>query len=190
MPVDEPLATPAAARKRRKPLAGTGTGMPECEAEERAKRATNDGKRGVQARAVFATEDVAAAALQPFRHANPAASLTATEFKWVLCSQPSGTLVYAWTITSGVTGESGKQRKRVAASGLGALLAALRHHHGPDDTAEVEKEEYQNWRRVDRGSGTAAQRLAAIKYLEKRLGVPSGGSWQDALEVVSLLSPA
>ena len=139
---------------------------------------------------VFAAEDVAAAELQPFRHAG-VDSQTSTEFKWVVWKEPAHiTLVYAWTISGGVTGESGKQRKRKAASGLGALLAALRHHHGPDDTAEVEPEEYQNWRRVDRGSGTAAQRLAAIKYLEKRLGVPSGGSWQDALEVVSLLSPA
>ena len=156
--------------------------MPEGEAEERAKRATDDGKRVVQARAVFAAEDVAAAELQPFRHAG-VDSQTSTEFKWVVWKEPAHiTLVYAWTISGGVTGESGKQRKRKAASGLGALLAALRHHHGPDDTAQLEVEaDYQEWRRVDSGSGTAEERLKAIEYLEKRLGVASGGSWNDAL---------
>ena len=135
---------------------------------------------------VFAAEDVAAAELQPFRHAG--GTQTSTEFKWVVWKEPAHiTLVYAWTISGGVTGESGKQRKRKAASGLGALLAALRHHHGPDDTAQLEVEaDYQEWRRVDSGSGTAEERLTAIKYLEKRLGVASGGSWQGALEVVSL----
>ena len=131
---------------------------------------------------VFAAEDVAAAELQPFRHAG-VDSQTSTEFKWVVWKEPAHiTLVYAWTISGGVTGESGKQRKRKAASGLGALLAALRHHHGPDDTAQLEVEaDYQEWRRVDSGSGTAEERLKAIEYLEKRLGVASGGSWNDAL---------
>ena len=127
---------------------------------------------------------MAAAELQPFRAGVD--SQTSTEFKWVVWTSRA-TLVYSWTITSGVTGKSGKQRKRKAASGLGALLAALRHHHGPDDTAQLEVgTEYQKWRRVDSGSGTAEERLTAIQYLEKRLGVASGGSWQDALEVVSL----
>ena len=131
---------------------------------------------------VFAAEDVAAAELQPFRHAG-VDSQTSTEFKWVVWKEPAHiTLVYAWTISGGVTGESGKQRKRKAASGLGALLAALRHHHGPDDTAQLEVgTDYQEWRRVDSGSGTAEERLKAIEYLEKRLGVASGGSWNDAL---------
>ena len=136
---------------------------------------------------VFAAEDVAAAELQPFRYAG-VDSQTSTEFKWVVWKEPAHiTLVYAWTISGGVTGKSGKQRKRKAASGLGALLAALRHHHGPDDTAQLEVgTDYQEWRRVDSGSGTAEERLTAIEYLEKRLGVASGGSWQGALEVVSL----
>ena len=34
---------------------------------------------------------------------------------------------------------------------------------------------------MDSGSGTAEERLKAIEYLEKRLGVASGGSWNDAL---------
>ena len=133
---------------------------------------------------VFAAEDVAAAELQPFRHAG--GTQTSTEFKWVVWKEPAHiTLVYAWGIA--LKGKSSKQRKRKAASGLGALLAALRHHHGPDDTAQLEVEaDYQEWRRVDSGSGTAEERLTAIKYLEKRLGVASGGSWQGALEVVSL----
>ena len=131
---------------------------------------------------VFAAEDVAAAELQPFRYAG-VDSQTSTEFKWVVWKEPAHiTLVYAWTISGGVTGKSGKQRKRKAASGLGALLAALRHHHGPDDTAQLEVgTDYQEWRRVDSGSGTAEERLKAIEYLEKRLGVASGGSWNDAL---------
>ena len=122
-------------------------------------------------------------ALQPFRYAGDP-SQTSTEFKGVIWKDHTRTtLVYAWTITSRVPGESGKQRKRAAASGLGGLLAALRHHHGPDDTAQLEKEEYQKWHRVLLWpSTTAEQRLAAIKYLEGRLGVASGGSWQDALQ--------
>ena len=128
---------------------------------------------------VFAAEDVAAAELQPFRHAG--GTQTSTEFKWVVWKEPAHiTLVYAWGIA--LKGKSSKQRKRKAASGLGALLAALRHHHGPDDTAQLEVgTEYQEWRRVDSGSGTAEERLKAIEYLEKRLGVASGGSWNDAL---------
>ena len=127
-------------------------------------------------------------ALQPFRYAGDP-SQTSTEFKGVIWKDHTRTtLVYAWTITSRVPGESGKQRKRAAASGLGGLLAALRHHHGPDDTAQLEKEEYQKWHRVLLWpSTTAEQRLAAIKYLEGRLGVANGGSWQDALALQDAL---
>ena len=45
---------------------------------------------------VFAAEDVAAAALQPFRYDRDA-SQTSTDFKWVVWKDPSHTvLVYAW----------------------------------------------------------------------------------------------
>ena len=162
--------------------------MPEGEAEERAKRATDDGKRVVQARAVFAAEDVAAAELQPFRYAG-VDSQTSTEFKWVVWKEPAHiTLVYAWTISGGVTGKSGKQRKRKAASGLGALLAALRHHHGPDDTAQLEVGSglpgvAQGGLRERHGGGEAeghrvpreAARRSERRQLERRAGAAGGG---------------
>ena len=102
-------------------------------------------------------------ALQPFRYHGPP-SQSCTEFKGVIWKDHTRTtLLYAWTIASAVKGESGKQRKRtITGSGLGGLLAALRHHQGPDDTAQLEKEaEYQKYHRVLLWPSTTAEHVKA-----------------------------
>ena len=115
-----------------------------------------------------------APALQPFRRSSK--SICPDPFLWVRSQQDR--IIYTYAIMETST-------KRVwlvdheAACGLGALLAALRHHNGPDDTAGVNVPQgWKQWERHTLGIRTAEERLEAIQYLETRLGVASGGSWE------------
>ena len=76
-------------------------------------------------RAAFAAADVAEPALQPFRYAGDP-SQTSTEFKGVIWKDNTRTtLVYAWSITSAVKGEKGKQRKFMFAASRGDVMVVV-----------------------------------------------------------------
>ena len=122
-----------------------------------------------------------APALQPFRRA--ATSSRPDPFLWVESRQ--NRIFYSYAIQETSTTRVWLVNHE-AACGLGALLAALRHHHGPDDTAGIKAPKgWKQWKRYESGIRTAEERSEAIQYLEQqlgRLGKPSG-SWEEALSL-------
>ena len=122
-----------------------------------------------------------APALRPFRRSGKSTNLN--PFLWVESRQ--NRIIYSYVIQETFTTRIWLVNHE-AACGLGALLAALRHHHGPDDTAGIKApQEWKQWKRSDMGIRTAEERSEAIQYLEKQLGQlgkPSG-SWEEALSL-------
>ena len=122
-----------------------------------------------------------APALRPFRRSFACPD----PFLFVTSEQGRG-IIYSYAIEETTRQLPVRLVSHKAACGLGALLAALRHHHGPDDTAGI-KAPPQGWKQWKRTGwcATAEERSEAIQYLEQQLGQlgkPSG-SWEEALSL-------